>query len=75
MFGEIGRVLMYAGAILFFFGAFLFVLGPHIPLGRLPGDIVIRREHTIIYLPLMTSLLVSVALTLLLLFIQSFLRR
>ncbi|NEX94434.1 DUF2905 domain-containing protein [Caulobacter sp. 17J65-9] len=35
-------------------------------LGRLPGDIVIRREGFTLYVPLVTSLLVSLALTVLL---------
>ncbi|MBC6982809.1 DUF2905 domain-containing protein [Caulobacter sp. 17J80-11] len=35
-------------------------------LGRLPGDIVLRREGFTLYVPLVTSLLVSLALTLLL---------
>ncbi|WP_223173788.1 DUF2905 domain-containing protein [Gloeobacter kilaueensis] len=33
------------------------------PLGRLPGDIVIRRESFTFYLPLMTSILLSVLLS------------
>jgi len=35
-------------------------------LGRLPGDFVIEREHFRLYLPLGTSLLISVVLTLIL---------
>lgn len=35
-------------------------------LGRLPGDIVIERENTRIYIPLMTSLIASVVLSLVL---------
>ncbi|HXF53763.1 MAG TPA: DUF2905 domain-containing protein [Hyphomicrobiaceae bacterium] len=35
-------------------------------LGRLPGDIVIERENFRLYLPLMTSLLLSIALSVLL---------
>lgn len=35
-------------------------------LGRLPGDIVIERENVRIYVPLATSLLVSVAASLVL---------
>ena len=35
-------------------------------LGRLPGDIVIERENLRVYLPLTTSLLVSLALSLVL---------
>jgi hypothetical protein len=35
-------------------------------LGRLPGDIVYRRENVTIYIPLATSLLLSLVLTLVL---------
>jgi hypothetical protein len=34
-------------------------------LGRLPGDIVLRREHWSLYFPLTTSILISIVLTLL----------
>ena len=42
----------------------LMMLG--VPFGRLPGDVVIRRGNATFYFPLGTSILVSVALTLLL---------
>ncbi len=35
-------------------------------LGRLPGDIVIERENFRLYIPLMTSLIVSAVLSLIL---------
>lgn len=38
----------------------------HVPLGRLPGDIVIQREGFSFYFPLATMILVSVALSLIL---------
>jgi hypothetical protein len=41
-----------------------------VPLGRLPGDIVVRRGGVTIYLPLVTCVLVSVVLTLLLAFLR-----
>ena len=34
-----------------------------VPLGRLPGDIVIRREGFSFYLPITTCIVVSVVLT------------
>jgi len=37
-----------------------------LPLGRLPGDIVVRRESFTFYFPLTTAVLLSVVLTLLL---------
>lgn len=36
-----------------------------LPLGRLPGDIIIRRDGFTLYFPLMTSILLSLLLTLL----------
>ena len=51
-----GLVLVAAGLL----WPFLSKLG----LGRLPGDIVIERENFTFYLPLGTSLLISVALSL-----------
>lgn len=41
------------------------ILGTRIlPLGRLPGDIVIRRDGFTLYFPLMTSIVLSLVLTL-----------
>ena len=34
-----------------------------VPIGRLPGDIVVRRGSFSFYLPITTSIIVSVALT------------
>ena len=42
-----------------------------LPIGRLPGDIVIRRGNSTIYLPIVTCILASVVLSL----IGWFLRR
>lgn len=45
----------------------LFMLSDKIPwLGRLPGDIVVRRKNFTFYFPLATSILISVVLTFLL---------
>ena len=35
-----------------------------VPLGRLPGDIVIRREHSTFYFPIVTCIVISVVLSL-----------
>ena len=36
-----------------------------VPIGRLPGDLVIRRDSFTLYVPITTSILVSVVLTVL----------
>jgi hypothetical protein len=55
---------MALGAVLFLFGALL-ASGVKVPLGRLPGDIVIRREGSAFYFPIVTCLLLSGLLSLL----------
>ncbi len=62
---ELGRALVIFGGIAVVAGAFLFFSG-RLPLrlGRLPGDVVHRGEHTTFYFPLATSLLLSVGLSL-----------
>jgi uncharacterized membrane-anchored protein len=61
-----GRILIVLGIILIVVGIGL-SLAPKIPwLGRLPGDVVIRKEGFVIYFPLATCLLVSLVLSLLL---------
>ena len=59
-----GRPLIIAGLILLAAGL-LFSHGPKLPhwLGRLPGDISIRRENFSFYAPLTTCLLISAAIS------------
>jgi Protein of unknown function (DUF2905) len=63
---DLGRTLLFLGGLLIFVGAF-FYLGGKLPfrLGKLPGDIVHRGEHTTFYFPIVTCLVLSVALSLL----------
>ena len=56
-----GRLLVVGGVLIAAAG--LLVMAG-VPLGRLPGDIVIRRGPTTIYLPIVTCLVVSIVLSL-----------
>ena len=61
---DLARILIVIGVILVVVGLALLLL-PKIPwLGRLPGDIVIKRENFTFYFPLGTSILISVILSL-----------
>jgi hypothetical protein len=63
---DVGRLLVLVGAFAAVLGLVLLV-APRIPwLGRLPGDILIRRDSFTFYFPVVTSLVVSVIVTLLL---------
>ena len=59
----LGRLLIVVGLVIAGLGLVL-SLGGRIPgLGRLPGDIVIERGGFRFYLPLATSILLSLVLT------------
>ena len=61
---DLARFLIIVGVILVVVGLALLLL-PKIPgLGRLPGDIVIKRENFTFYFPLGTCILISVILSL-----------
>jgi hypothetical protein len=62
---ELGRALLIFGGVALVIGAFLYFSG-RLPLrlGRLPGDIVHRGEHSTFYFPVVTCLLLSVGLSL-----------
>ncbi len=65
---ELGKILLGFGVLLVILGGILLVAGNlsgKVPwLGRLPGDIYIRRDNWTFYFPLGTSLLISLILTL-----------
>jgi DUF2905 family protein len=63
---EVGRTLFFFGSLLMIVGAILYFSGK-LPfrLGKLPGDIVHRGEHTTFYFPIVTCLILSLALSLL----------
>jgi uncharacterized membrane protein required for colicin V production len=54
------RLLITLGALLIA-GGLLIQFG--VPLGRLPGDIVIRRGNSAFYFPIVTCIVVSVVLS------------
>ncbi|MDN3557984.1 DUF2905 domain-containing protein [Halomonas maura] len=59
------KTLILTGLLLVAAGVLWPWLGK-LPLGHLPGDLLIRRGNTTVYVPLTTMLLISVVLTLLL---------
>ena len=64
----IGTILLIAGIIISFFPRLNFF-------GRLPGDIIIKRENFSVYIPIITSIVLSVILTLLFLLISYFTKK
>ena len=64
---NVAKLLILLGAALLLAGIVLLLVARlHLPLGRLPGDILYRGKNTTFYFPLATSILLSVLLTLIL---------
>ena len=63
----VGRLLILTGLFLVVLGV-LITISPkiHFPFGRLPGDILIRKENFTFSFPIVTGLILSLLLTLLL---------
>jgi Protein of unknown function (DUF2905) len=60
---DLGRVLLVVGGGIVLLGAILLLAGRVPFLGRLPGDIAIRRGNTSFYFPIVTFLILSIVLT------------
>jgi hypothetical protein len=72
---DLGRLLIGLGLLLLVGGGLLLLLGrTGIPLGKLPGDISFRGKNFSVYVPLGTSILLSVLLSLVFYFISRFRR-
>jgi hypothetical protein len=72
----IARLLMIAGVVLLVVGGLLYLSARiGLPLGRLPGDIRIQGENVSCFVPLATSILLSIILTLIINLAARFLNR
>ncbi|MBM4341122.1 MAG: DUF2905 domain-containing protein [Deltaproteobacteria bacterium] len=63
--GALGKLLILFGVFIVLMGLLL-MAGDKIPwIGKLPGDILVKKERFTFYFPLTTSILISILLTLL----------
>ncbi len=70
--GNMAKILIILGIVLVVIGvAMLFI--QKIPfLGKLPGDVLIKKEHFTFYFPLTTSIIISILISLILYLIGKF---
>lgn len=64
-FSALAKTIMGIGLLLLIVGAVMFLLGK-LGLGKLPGDIFIKKDNFTLYFPLVSTLLISVILTVIL---------
>ena len=63
------KLLIIIGFLLILIGL-LYPLFKDIGLGRLPGDIVIKKENSSFYFPIVTCIVVSAVISLILIFLK-----
>lgn len=66
MHASIGKIMILLGVLLIVVGAIFLVLSRAGLLGKLPGDIHIRRENFEFHFPLATCIIASIIISLLL---------
>jgi hypothetical protein len=66
MMQGLGKSLIVMGLVIAAVGVLLTVAGKIPWIGRLPGDIYVKRDNFTVYFPLATSILISLVLSLIL---------
>lgn len=70
----LGKILILFGVLFVFLGIIFSFGGKIFGLGKLPGDIFIKKGNVVFYFPLTTCVLVSIVLSLIFYFISKFLK-
>ena len=70
--GEIAKTMILIGAVLIVIGLVLFLFQKTPFLGKLPGDILIKRENFTFYFPLTTGIVISIIISLILYLLGKF---
>ena len=71
----IGKLLLVIGGVIVLLGVIL-IFGQHIPFfGKLPGDIVIKRDNFTFYFPIVTFVIFSIILTIIINIILRFISK
>lgn len=66
----VGKILVMAGLVMVAVGVLL-VFSDRVPwLGRLPGDIFVRKGNFTFYFPLATSIIISIVLSIIFMFLR-----
>jgi len=64
--GDIAKIIILLGVFLVVIGVILLFIGKVPFLGKLPGDVLIKKEHFTFYFPLATSIIISILISLIL---------
>ena len=69
---NMGKFIIIIGVILIMIGLIIQFAGKIPWLGRLPGDILVKKENFTFYFPLVTSIVLSIVISLIIYLIRKF---
>ena len=69
---ELGKGIIVIGIVTVLIGVFVFYSGKFPSIGKMPGDISIKKESFSFYFPLGTSILLSIVISLVLYLLRKF---
>ncbi|AQR77146.1 DUF2905 domain-containing protein [Paenibacillus larvae] len=69
---QLPKLLITLGIILIVIGGIWLLAGRWLPIGKLPGDIVVKKENFTFYFPIVTCIVLSVIISLILYVIRLF---
>jgi uncharacterized protein HemY len=70
--GDLAKTIIVVGTILVIAGLVLLAMQKGPFLNKLPGDMVIKKEHFTLYLPLTTSIIISIIISFILYLLGKF---
>jgi uncharacterized protein HemY len=69
-FNQLGKILIIIGVFIAVIGLLMLAVNKIPWLGKLPGDIYIKKENFTFYFPIVTSILISIILSLIFYFLR-----
>jgi hypothetical protein len=67
---QLGWILVIVGLVIVLIGGLLLLSGKIPFFGRLPGDIMIKREHVTVYFPIVSMLIISAIISVILFLVR-----
>ena len=75
-FSNLGKILIYIGIGIAILGGLLLLFSKVPFIGKLPGDIIIKKENFSFYFPIASGIIISIVLTIILnIIVRFFIRK
>ena len=68
---DMAKYIIFCGVLLIIVGFIFLAIGKIPGVGKLPGDIILKKENLTFYMPMATCLLISVVLSLIFMLISN----